>query len=29
MQNVENADIQRVMNLVDLYRTKVGKRKVR
>ena len=25
MQNVENADIQRVMNLVDLYRTKVGK----
>ena len=25
MQNVQNADIQRVMNLVDLYRTKVGK----
>ena len=25
MQNVQNADIQRVMNLVDFYRTKVGK----
>ena len=25
MQNVQNADVQRVMNLVDLYRTKVGK----
>lgn len=25
MQNVQNADIQRVMNLIDLYRTKVGK----
>ena len=25
MQNVQNADIQRVMNLVDLYRTKVSK----
>ncbi len=25
MQNVQNADTQRVMNLVDLYRTKVGK----
>ena len=25
MQDVQNADIQRVMNLVDLYRTKVGK----
>lgn len=25
MQNVQNADIQRVMNLVDIYRTKVGK----
>ena len=25
MQNVQNADIQRVMNLVDLYRRKVGK----
>lgn len=25
MQNVQNSDIQRVMNLVDLYRTKVGK----
>jgi len=24
MQNVQNADIQRVMNLVDFYRTKVG-----
>ena len=25
MQNVQNADIQRVINLVDFYRTKVGK----
>ncbi len=25
MQNVQNADIQRVINLVELYRTKVGK----
>ena len=25
MQKNQNADIQRVMNLVDLYRTKVGK----
>ena len=24
MQNVKNADIQRVMNLVNLYRTKVS-----
>ena len=28
MQNVQNADIQRVMNLVDLYRTKVSKESV-
>ena len=25
MQNAQNADIQRVINLVELYRTKVGK----